>query len=278
MARRDDPFARVPKSMLDDSSLSWKAKGLLSYLLGKPAGWKLLVSDLVNRGCDGKAAVRSGLNELRAAGYAEYVEGRSSEGKFAPAVWKISDSPIFSPRTSFPDAVFPDAENRHLSKNELTKNDSTKKETAAAVASGLEADVFETSTLHHAPPQDLRLSLPPSSARPPKPPPRRREPPRASDAGREDAEFFRSLLPPMTSLEAGWQDIWGAAFDRMASDGRNPDEVRRVCRWARKDSFWSPHVLSPVRLVKRKDGSLLYDRLLAAMLASTAVKSCEPKM
>ena len=158
-----------------------------------------------------------------------------------------------------------------------TSSETSSETTAARGSLGLDADAFETSALHHVP-HDLRLALPPGSARPPKHPPRRREPPRASDAGREDADFFRSLLPPMTSLEAGWQDIWGAAFDRLASDGRDPDEVRRVCRWARIESFWSPHVLSPVRLVKRKDGAMLYDRLLAAMRASTAVKSCEPKM
>ena len=103
-------------------------------------------------------------------------------------------------------------------------------------------------------------------------------PPPASEDGCADAEFFRSLLPPMISLEDGWMDVWGAVFDRLASDGRDPDEVRKVCRWGRKDSFWGPHFLSPVRLLKRKDGALFYDRLLAAMRASSVVQSAEPRL
>ena len=47
-----DPFARVKRAMLEASDLSWKAKGILSYLLGKPDNWQLKEADLINRGND----------------------------------------------------------------------------------------------------------------------------------------------------------------------------------------------------------------------------------
>ena len=127
MAKREDPFSRVSKSMLDDEQLSWRAKGVLSYLLGKPAGWKLRVGDLLNKSKDGKHAVRAALKELREAGYAELRPVRAG-GRIVEWCWKISDTAIFSPDTDFQDVENQVLENRHHSKNEGIKNDLRKKE------------------------------------------------------------------------------------------------------------------------------------------------------
>lgn len=54
---------------LRDPRLSWKAKGLASYLLSKPPGWKIWTSDLIRRSTDGRDAVLSGLAELEQCGY-----------------------------------------------------------------------------------------------------------------------------------------------------------------------------------------------------------------
>lgn len=114
--RREDPFARVHRSLLDDKRLSWKAKGIVAYLLSKPPAWKLRVADIVKHGEDGARAVRNGLNELRDLGYAEYIQPRNG-GQFREGTWKISDSPIFSPRCAFAHSV-----NSHASKKECSKN------------------------------------------------------------------------------------------------------------------------------------------------------------
>ena len=127
VSRREDPFARITKSMLNDSRLSWRAKGILSYLLGKPEGWKMRVDDLANHSTDGKTAIRSALNELRAFGYAHLSQGRLTSGRMGEWVWKLCDHPIFSPDTEKPNPVAPNPVNRHHSKNEDTKNDFTKR-------------------------------------------------------------------------------------------------------------------------------------------------------
>jgi len=118
-AGKTDPFARIDKEMLDDMRLSFKAKGILSYLLGKPEGWKLRVNDLCKRAQDGQRSVRAGLQELRDCGYIKLSQERVS-GRIAEWIWQISDSPIF---TVSPDVRFEDVENSHLSKNEFIKND-----------------------------------------------------------------------------------------------------------------------------------------------------------
>lgn len=132
--RRGDPFARIPKSMLSDESLSWKAKGLLCYLLGKPDDWKACVSDISKRSSDGPSAVRSGLMELRIAGYAQ-LQRIVRSGKTVSWRIDVSDDPIFLASNGqvevvksfdFPDVENPHVENRHTTKKEGTENESTK--------------------------------------------------------------------------------------------------------------------------------------------------------
>ena len=94
-SKREDPFSRIPKTILDDPELSWKAKGILAYLLGKPTGWKVRVKDICNKSTDGESSVRAGLNELRDKGYAKLEETRDERRRIVEWTWKIADSPVF---------------------------------------------------------------------------------------------------------------------------------------------------------------------------------------
>lgn len=129
IARREDPFARVTKSMLDDPRLSWRAKGIMAYLLGKPPEWKMRVADLTNHAPEGETATRRALNELRAFGYASLSQSRLSSGRMGEWVWKICDYPIFAPDVEKPNPVAPNPVNRHHSKKDENKNDLTKNST-----------------------------------------------------------------------------------------------------------------------------------------------------
>lgn len=129
LSKREDPFVRIPKQVLANPDLSWQAKGILSYLIGKPSGWKTQVADIVKHGKDGESAVRSALKELRIAGYAELLKERDEHGRVKSWIWKISDSPIFDyPLGGFRDVDNPQVENHHLIKNEGNKNDGNKNE------------------------------------------------------------------------------------------------------------------------------------------------------
>jgi hypothetical protein len=67
--RKVNNFVQIDKAVFEDDRLSFKAKGILGYLLTKPDGWKVIVKDLCNHSTDGERAVYSGLNELRKYGY-----------------------------------------------------------------------------------------------------------------------------------------------------------------------------------------------------------------
>lgn len=57
---------------LRDKRLSFKARGILYYLLSKPDNWKGQLYDIVNQSeQDGIKAVRSAMKELVKFGYAE---------------------------------------------------------------------------------------------------------------------------------------------------------------------------------------------------------------
>lgn len=124
-AKRADPFARTPKSLLNDPKLSGLAKWILAYITSKPAGWRVRVTDICNHCTDGPSAVRARLKELRAAGYMELVKVRTSRQRIKEWIWRASDSPIFA---KSPDSDFPHVENHHHSKSD-TKVDGFVSET-----------------------------------------------------------------------------------------------------------------------------------------------------
>ena len=85
-----------------------------------------------------------------------------------------------------------------------------------------------------------------------------------SSEGTTFAHWFRDTLPEKTNMPDRWEKSFAQTYDDLVRlDGRNPDEIRRVCQWARTDSFWASNFQSPAKLRKRnKDGIQYYDVFL----------------
>lgn len=64
-------FTQVDNILLNDSDLSFKAKGIYSYLYSKPDGWDFSSDRIANDSMDGVDSVLSGLRELEKTGYLE---------------------------------------------------------------------------------------------------------------------------------------------------------------------------------------------------------------
>lgn len=90
----ESSYTVVPNSLAQDADLSWKARGLLLYLLSLPDDWQVRNSDLYRRASDGKHATKSGLEELEAAGYLYREEVRSKDGTFAGYHYWFSADPV----------------------------------------------------------------------------------------------------------------------------------------------------------------------------------------
>ncbi|MFW5800117.1 MAG: DnaD domain protein [Spirochaetota bacterium] len=79
--KHNQDYVVMNKTGLADPDLSFKAKGILAFLLSKPDNWKCRRKHLAKVGPDGITAVRTGLKELREKGYLESKAIRDEEGK-----------------------------------------------------------------------------------------------------------------------------------------------------------------------------------------------------
>jgi len=85
----DHPYAQIANEMLEDSDLSFKAKGLMSYLLAQSDNWEVYQSQLIEVGTDGEVSVRSAMEELEENGYLESRRKRGEDGQFEGIVYVI---------------------------------------------------------------------------------------------------------------------------------------------------------------------------------------------
>jgi hypothetical protein len=76
------PFTAIKNQHLDPSALSFKAIGLLCYMLSKPPGWKFSSQRIAKEALDGVTAIRSAQKELEAAGVLEIISKRKKNGTF----------------------------------------------------------------------------------------------------------------------------------------------------------------------------------------------------
>ena len=127
---RDHPYVMLDKRLAEDPSLSWKAKGLMAYMLSRPDDWQIRVTDLVHRSPDGKSAVRSGLSELEQHGYIVRKQRYdAATGHFSGITLTVHEQPVCDlPQTETPQTDEPRAGNRPLTNTESTKTEQNKAE------------------------------------------------------------------------------------------------------------------------------------------------------
>ncbi|MER7512225.1 hypothetical protein ABTX82_28280 [Streptomyces lavendulae] len=73
-------YTVLPTATLEDARLSFRARGILAYLLAKPDTWKVAADRIAKAGKEGVEAVRTALRELKDAGYYRVVTERMSDG------------------------------------------------------------------------------------------------------------------------------------------------------------------------------------------------------
>lgn len=128
--RRETPFALVNKAILEDTRLSWKAKGIMAYLLSRPESWNVISGDVTNRSTDGRESVLAGMNELRKFGYAHLKQERDEKGHVSGKFWVVYESPTKPCKdTILPKEVESDSrENRSTGSPIIGKDDTSNKE------------------------------------------------------------------------------------------------------------------------------------------------------
>ena len=99
-------FVTMDKGFFEDSRLSYKAKGILGYLLTKPDNWEVRITDLKNHAKDGRDSIYAGLKELQDHGYYRKVQVRNDKGRLSHWECFICEVPMTnreeSPNTAEP--------------------------------------------------------------------------------------------------------------------------------------------------------------------------------
>lgn len=120
--KRPNNFVMLDKTFLEDERLSFKAKGILAYLLSKPDNWKVIVGNLVKFSKDGKSAVYAGLKELKECGYYVKTPIRSEDGRrisrWESTVYEMPDSLL----SDFQEIDNEEIENQYLENRERNNN------------------------------------------------------------------------------------------------------------------------------------------------------------
>ena len=135
--RPEGNFYLLNKAISEDRRLSWAARGVLVFLLGKPDHWEISVAHL--RGETAKSSKPTGrdgvyglLQELISAGYVRRHQGRSDSGVLGEINYLVSESPLpEEPYPASPETAQPYTANPTLvsieDKQELNKAVSTEK-------------------------------------------------------------------------------------------------------------------------------------------------------
>lgn len=122
-------FTVLDNTCVQDKELSWKSKGVHTYLMSLPDDWKIYITELVNHSTDGKAALYSAIQELEKHGYVRKIRNRRENGRFDSTVYYVFEKPNLinddSPLTDFPDVENPDMEKPDLENQQLLNTNNT---------------------------------------------------------------------------------------------------------------------------------------------------------
>lgn len=125
--RPESGWYALDKRISEDERLSWAARGLLVFLLGKPDHWKVSVEHL--RKQTERARVRTGrdgiyalLGELQSAGYITARQERRPDGTLGPIEYQVREAA--APLPAEPDTARPLPAGPYTAEPTLAKTDS----------------------------------------------------------------------------------------------------------------------------------------------------------
>ena len=87
------PYAMISRKTLQDSRLSFKAKGLLSYLLSLPDDWEIHLKEIAKHSTDKLTAIKTATKELVVAGYITMSQGKDAKGRFVSYEYTVYEHP-----------------------------------------------------------------------------------------------------------------------------------------------------------------------------------------
>ena len=75
-------YTKIPNELLNDATLSWKAKGLFCFMASKKDTYNFTMRSIAKQFIDGKAAIYSAMDELKDRGWVSYFRNLDGTGKY----------------------------------------------------------------------------------------------------------------------------------------------------------------------------------------------------
>lgn len=128
---KDRNFTVIDNRYLRRNDLSWRAKGILTYILSLPDDWVININEIQTHATEGSTAFRSGWNELKDKGYVARYAVKDKKTKkilrWETIVRENVDLSINEPLVDFPQVEKPQVEkpqveNQKLQSTYITNN------------------------------------------------------------------------------------------------------------------------------------------------------------
>lgn len=130
-SERSEGFVIIDRRAIQDSRLTWAARGLLSYLLSLPAGWEVVVIHLKKQSPGGRDVVYRLLRELIEHKYILRRQSRNKNGSISGTEYLVYEMPytdsqdMDSPSTVGPDPANPPLQTKQDNKENKTTTHSS---------------------------------------------------------------------------------------------------------------------------------------------------------
>lgn len=91
--RKDANYVVINRTSLNDQRLSWKAKGVLAYMLSMPDDWKFYITEICNHSKDGLDSLKAAIKELKQCGYLKKIPLKDDLGKITGWETEVYETP-----------------------------------------------------------------------------------------------------------------------------------------------------------------------------------------
>lgn len=235
--KKTENYVVINKDFLKNRNLSWKAKGILTYILSLPNDWILNISELQNHSKDGSDSLYSGMKELIKYGYVSKKKIKKA-GKFSGVEYTISEQPfnLQSPYAGKPDTEKPFSENPALLSNNILSIDKLNKSDSKNESSYPSEHITEHNSTNRLNPIEHNKVIIPKKKK-------------NKDISinnyklshKEVITFFSTKLNGASS-----QIIWSQNVKAITSlRGFDKDTLDKYFEAAKKDKFWNQKSITP---------------------------------
>ena len=104
IAKRDQAYSVIGNHILRNKELSFRARGVLAWLLSHSEDWQVSSATIAEEGLEGRDAVRASMTELRQAGHLVYRRERVEGGRLATVI-DVYEAPQRAADEALPDAT-----------------------------------------------------------------------------------------------------------------------------------------------------------------------------